>query len=66
MAFKLEDIKCPHLKQTPPRSPVWSFILGDDHRLLLCRECMNLIVGTVVQSTIDEGIQRAAKRLLRT
>ena len=65
MAIGFKELKCPHLQQTPPRSPAWTFVLGDDHKLLLCRECMDQITGAFVRSSIDNGIRRGAKRLLR-
>ena len=61
MAIKLIEIQCPHVKEDLPfgRHVAWSFILGDDHRLTLCRECMDQIVGAWIQGTIKDGFRAA-------
>jgi hypothetical protein len=65
MAAKYIDLKCPHVDDSitvPPRRNAWDFLLDDASRLLLCEQCANLIIGTVISSTIRDSITTAIRR----
>ena len=68
MVRQFTDLKCPHVdgtKDDPPRGAEWFFLLGDDHRLLLCDGCVNQIVGTILMSTVKKSIRDGARSALR-